>query len=154
METFCTSHNSHTHTSNTRQSKPQLKECLYSSAVPSHNSRDVIRSHNSRNVTCLPSIPSHNSRDTILTHNSRNAPAKSTLKCHPKLHRSCTSSKTSHQSCKTLNLNMHMNYYSKHPIQLLDSGPRIYHSSTNLPARGPTSMNLPARSPTLRTSPP
>jgi len=37
------------------------------------------------------------------------------------------------------------------PIQLLDHGPRIYHASMNLPARGPTSTSLPTRSPTLRT---
>jgi len=38
------------------------------------------------------------------------------------------------------------------PIQLLGHGPRIYHASTNLPARGPTFTNLPTCSPTLRTS--
>jgi len=59
------SHNSHTHTGNTRQSKPQLKDSSFSSAIPSHNSRDVILSHNSRNATCLTLIPSHNSRDTF-----------------------------------------------------------------------------------------
>jgi len=37
------------------------------------------------------------------------------------------------------------------PIQLLGHRPRIYHASTNLAVRGPTSTNLRARSPTLRT---
>ena len=60
-----TSHNSHTHTGNTRQSEPQLKECFCSSAILSHNSRDVILSHNLRNAMCLSLIPSHNSRDTF-----------------------------------------------------------------------------------------
>ncbi|QCD79484.1 hypothetical protein DEO72_LG1g3126 [Vigna unguiculata] len=59
------SHNSHTHIGNTRQSKPQLKDSSCSSAIPSHNSRDVIPSHNSKNVTCLTLILSHNSRDTF-----------------------------------------------------------------------------------------
>jgi len=36
-----------------------------SSAIQSHNSRDVIPSHNSRNTTCLTPIPSHNLRDTF-----------------------------------------------------------------------------------------
>jgi len=77
-----TSHNSHTHTGNTRQSKPQLNDFSCSSVIPSHNSRDVISSHNLRNVTCLPSIPSHNSRDTILSHNSRNTPTSRFLRYH------------------------------------------------------------------------
>ena len=72
---ICTSHNLHTHTGNTRQSEPQLKDSLCSSAIPSHNSRDVIPSHNSRNATCLPSI---------LSHNSRNIPASRPLRYHPK----------------------------------------------------------------------
>jgi len=58
-----TSHNSHTHTSNTRQTEPQLKSSSCSSAIPSHNSRDAIPSHNSRNVMCLTLISSHNFRD-------------------------------------------------------------------------------------------
>jgi len=41
-----------------------------------------------------------------------------------------------------------------HTRQLLDQGPKIYHASTNLPIRGPTSMYLPTCSLTLRTSPP
>ena len=40
----------------------------------------AIPSHKSRNTMCLPFISSHNSRDTIPSHNSRNAPAKSILK--------------------------------------------------------------------------
>ena len=58
-----TSHNSHTHTDITHQSEPQLKDSSCSSAISSHNPRDVIPSHSSRNVTCLTLIPSHNSRD-------------------------------------------------------------------------------------------
>ncbi|QCE06134.1 hypothetical protein DEO72_LG9g1145 [Vigna unguiculata] len=61
-----TGHNQHTHTGNTRQPEPQLKGSSCSSAIPSHNSRDSILSHNSRNITCLTPIPSHNSRDTAL----------------------------------------------------------------------------------------
>ncbi|QCD92901.1 hypothetical protein DEO72_LG5g970 [Vigna unguiculata] len=60
-----TSHNSHTHTGNTRQPEPQLKSSSCSSTIPSNNSRDAIPSHNSRNITCLIPIPSHNSRDTF-----------------------------------------------------------------------------------------
>jgi len=60
---ICTSHNSHTHTGNTRQLEPQLKSSSCSSTIPSHNSRDAILSHNSRNVRCLTPIPTHNSRD-------------------------------------------------------------------------------------------
>jgi len=63
--TIYTSHNSHTHTRNTRKPKPQLKSSSCSSAIPSHNSRDVILSHNSMNATCLSPIASHNSRDTF-----------------------------------------------------------------------------------------
>ena len=60
-----TSHNSHTHTDNNRQPEPQLKSSLSSSAIPSHNLRDVIPNHNSRNATCLTPIPNHNLRDTF-----------------------------------------------------------------------------------------
>jgi len=60
-----TSHNLHTHTGNTRQPEPQLKSSSCSSVIPSHNSKDVILSHNSRNATCLTPILSHNSRDTF-----------------------------------------------------------------------------------------
>jgi len=60
-----TRHNTHTHIDNTLQAEPQLKGSSCSSAIPSHNSRDVILSHNSRNATCLTSISSHNSRDTF-----------------------------------------------------------------------------------------
>ena len=45
--------------------QPQLKSSSCSSAIPRHNSRDTILSHNLRNDTCLTSIPSHNSRDTF-----------------------------------------------------------------------------------------
>jgi len=55
----------HTHTDNTRQPEPQLKSSSCSSAIPSHNSRDVILSHNPRNATCLTLIPSHNLRNTF-----------------------------------------------------------------------------------------
>ena len=41
-----TGHNQHTHTGNTRQPDPQLKSSLCSSAISSHNSRDVIPGHN------------------------------------------------------------------------------------------------------------
>jgi len=58
-----TRHNAHTHTGNTRQPEPQLKSSSCSSAILSHNSRDVIPSHNSRNATCLTPIPSHNLGD-------------------------------------------------------------------------------------------
>jgi len=60
-----TSHNLHTHTGNTRQPKPQLKSSSCSSAILSHNSKDVIPNHNWRNATCLTPILSHNSRDTF-----------------------------------------------------------------------------------------
>ena len=60
-----THHSVYTQTSNTCQPKPQLKSSSCSSAITSHNSRDFILSHNSRNVTCLTPIPSHNSRDTF-----------------------------------------------------------------------------------------
>jgi len=59
-----TSNNSHTHTGNTRQSEPCLKDSSCSSVILSHNSRDVILSHNSRNATCFSPIPRHNSRNT------------------------------------------------------------------------------------------
>jgi len=92
VETLHTSHNSHTHTYNTHHSEPPpLKECLCSSSISSHNSRDMIPSHNSRNVMCLPSILCHNSRDAILSHNSRNAPASSSLRYHSKSYRLCIS---------------------------------------------------------------
>ena len=88
---ICTSHNSHTHTRNTHQSEPQLKDFLCSSAIPSHNSRDVILSHNSRdvipshnsrNAMCLPSVPNHNSRDAVLSHNLKNNPTSQPLRYH------------------------------------------------------------------------
>ena len=69
-----TSHNSHTHTNNTRQSEPQLKDFSCSSVIPSHNSR---------NATCLPSILSQHSRDIVPSHNSRNTPASLSLRYHP-----------------------------------------------------------------------
>jgi len=62
--TIRTRHNVHTHTGNTRHPKPQLKSSSCS-AIPSHNSGDVISSHNLRNATWLTPIPSHNSRDTF-----------------------------------------------------------------------------------------
>jgi len=80
-----TSHNSHTHTDNTRQSEPQLKNSSCSFVILSHNSRDVILSHNSRNAICLPSIPSHNSRDIIPSPNSRNTSASRPLRYHQSL---------------------------------------------------------------------
>ena len=55
----------HTHTGNTHQPDSQLKGSSCSSVIPSHNSRDVIQSHNSRNATCLNPILRHNSRDTF-----------------------------------------------------------------------------------------
>ncbi|QCD87161.1 hypothetical protein DEO72_LG3g1695 [Vigna unguiculata] len=61
--THRTCHNTYTHTGNTRQPEPQLKSFSCSSAILSHISRDVILSHNSRNVTCLTPISSYNSRN-------------------------------------------------------------------------------------------
>jgi len=55
-----TRHNVHSHTGNTRQPEPQLKSSSCSSAIPSHNLRYAISSHNSRNATCLTPILSHN----------------------------------------------------------------------------------------------
>jgi len=74
----------HTHIDNIRQSEPQLKECSCSSAIPSHNSKDAISSHNSRKATCLPTIPSHNSSDIVLSHDSRNTLASRSLRYHRK----------------------------------------------------------------------
>jgi len=71
----------HTHTGNTRQHEPQLKSSSCSSTIPSHNSRDVILSHNSRNATCLTPIPSHNSRDTFRA-TTQGIPASRPLKYH------------------------------------------------------------------------
>ena len=82
LQPIHTSHNSHTHTGNTRQFEPQLKDSSCSSAIPSHNSRDAILSHNSRNATYFPSIPSHNLRDTVLSRNSRNTPTRQSLRYH------------------------------------------------------------------------
>ncbi|QCE15112.1 hypothetical protein DEO72_LG11g2120 [Vigna unguiculata] len=75
-----TGHNQHTHTDNTRQPEPQLKSSSCSSVIPSHNSRDVILSHNSENATCLTPILSHNSRDTFRA-TTQGTPAMSTSKC-------------------------------------------------------------------------
>jgi len=75
---ICTCHNTHTHTDNTRQPEPQRKSSSCSSAIPIHNSKDVISSHNSRNATCLTPTPSHNSRIT----------SKSTFEISPKFCRS------------------------------------------------------------------
>ena len=55
----------HPHTDNTSQPEPQLKSSSCSYAISSHNSRDAILSHNSRNTTCSTPISSHNSRDTF-----------------------------------------------------------------------------------------
>ncbi|QCD99745.1 hypothetical protein DEO72_LG7g1030 [Vigna unguiculata] len=55
-----TSHNPHTHTGNTRQLELQLKSSSCSSAIPSHNPRDAISSHNSRN-TSKPPLRHHQS---------------------------------------------------------------------------------------------
>ncbi|QCE10943.1 hypothetical protein DEO72_LG10g2176 [Vigna unguiculata] len=52
---------------------------------------------------CLPSIRSHNSRDIILSHNSRNAPARPSLRYHPKPYRPYTS-----KSHKPLPLHYHL----------------------------------------------
>jgi len=60
-----TRHYVHTHTGKTRHPEPQLKSSSCSSAILSHNSRDVILGHNSRNATCLTLIPIHNSKDTF-----------------------------------------------------------------------------------------
>ncbi|QCE14574.1 hypothetical protein DEO72_LG11g1577 [Vigna unguiculata] len=74
-------HNQHTHTDNTRQPEPQLKSSSCSSAIPSHNSRDVILSHNPENATCLTPIPSHNSRDTFRA-TTQGTPASRHLRHH------------------------------------------------------------------------
>ena len=78
-----TGHNQHTHTGHTRQPEPQLKGFSCSSAIPSHNSRDVIPSLNSRNTTCLTPIPSHHSRDTFRAR-TQGTPATSPLKHYQK----------------------------------------------------------------------
>jgi len=72
---------------------------------------------------------------------------------HPKPYRPHTSKETSHTTCKTLNLLLHMKplfqaYHTNTWPWTQDK-----HSYMNLPARGPASMNLPAHSPTLWTSP-
>ena len=41
-----TGHNQHTHTDNISRPEPQLKSSSCSSAIPSHNSREVIPGHN------------------------------------------------------------------------------------------------------------
>ncbi|QCD94559.1 hypothetical protein DEO72_LG5g2643 [Vigna unguiculata] len=84
-----TSHNSHTYTGKTRQPKPQLKGSSCSSTIPSHNLRDVILSHNSRNATCLTPIPSHNSKDTFRAITQETS-SKPTFKVSPKHCRSRT----------------------------------------------------------------
>ena len=61
-----------------------------------HNSRDVIPSHNSMNVTCLLTIPSHNSRDIIPSQNLRNTSASQSLRYHLKSCRPCTSKTYKH----------------------------------------------------------
>jgi len=81
-----TRHNVHTHTGNTRQLEPQLKSSSCSSDIPRHNWRDVIPSHNSKNVTCLTPIPSHKSRNI----------SKSTLETSLKLVDHAHSKQTKH----------------------------------------------------------
>jgi len=56
----------------------------------SHNSRDVILSHNLRNVTCLTLIPSHNSRDIFWATNQGTS-NKPIFKVSPKYCRPHTS---------------------------------------------------------------
>jgi len=79
-----TRHCMHTHTDNTRQLKPQLKSSSCSSAIPSHNSRDAILSHNPRNATCLTPILSLNSRDTFWA-TTQGTPASQPLRYHKSL---------------------------------------------------------------------
>ncbi|QCE11755.1 hypothetical protein DEO72_LG10g2992 [Vigna unguiculata] len=67
-----TAHNQHTHTGNTRQPESQLKSSSCSPAIPSHNSRDDILSHNSRNTTCFNPYPEPQLKGYVLSHNSRN----------------------------------------------------------------------------------
>jgi len=81
---ICTRHNTHTHTDNTLLHESQLKSSSCSSAILSHNSRDVIPSHNSRNATCLTPILSHNSRDMFLA-TTKGTPASRPLKYHQSL---------------------------------------------------------------------
>jgi len=107
---ICTSHNSHTHTDNTRQPEPQLKSSSCLSAILSNNSRDAIPIHNSRNATYLTPIPSHNSRNT----------SKSTFKISSKSCRPCTSkvSKTQFlplQYCLALLLSRQAKHASRPP---------------------------------------
>jgi len=95
-----TSHNTHTHTGNTRQPDQHLKGSSCSSTILSHHSRDVILSHNSMNATCLTPIPSHKSRDTFraITQGTSNKPI---FKVSPKHYRSRTS-KANKASTSTL----------------------------------------------------
>jgi len=79
-----TCHNMHTHTGNTCQPEPQLKSFSCSSAILSHNSRDVILSHNSRNDTCLTLIPSHNSRNMFWA-TTQGTPVSQTSRHHKNL---------------------------------------------------------------------
>ncbi|QCE14964.1 hypothetical protein DEO72_LG11g1972 [Vigna unguiculata] len=71
-----TSHNSHTHTSNTCQSEPQLKDFSCSFAIPSQNSREFIPSHNSRNATCFtlylePQLKGYRSEPQLKEHSNK-----------------------------------------------------------------------------------
>jgi len=45
-----TSHNSHTHTGNTRQPEPQLKECHVFNPYLEPQLKGYVMSHNSRNI--------------------------------------------------------------------------------------------------------
>jgi len=70
-----TRYNTHTHTCNTRQPKPQLKSSSCSSVIPSHNLR---------NVMCLTHILSHNSRDAFWA-TTQGTPASRPSKYHQSL---------------------------------------------------------------------
>ncbi|QCE01103.1 hypothetical protein DEO72_LG7g2395 [Vigna unguiculata] len=61
-----TSHNSHTHTGNTRQPEPQLKSSSCSSIILSHNSRDVILSLAGDTYRQAPSASEHTNLQTSL----------------------------------------------------------------------------------------
>jgi len=76
------------------------------------------------------------------------------LRYHPKPRRPRTSKETSHKSCETLSLIMHLELlFQAHHTNTWPWTQDI-HAPTNLPARGPASTYFLARSLTLRISPP
>jgi len=83
VETLHTSHNSHTHTSNTHHSESQLKECPVFILYPEpqlkgcHSEPQIKECH-------VFTLHPETQRVTIMSHNSRNVPTKSILKVSPK----------------------------------------------------------------------